>query len=133
MHLVSMTFNGLTGFARGLSLPKLGKITTFVGPNSSGKTTALQVIHSLLTFLSGRAFDAAAKTRKGDWLHWESAVVRLDVASPVDDLAGKPTSFVELHVAHRDSTLRIVRVDTASSALRLNEQVLHRENTDTKT
>src|SRR4051794_22332198 len=123
MSITSIKFNGVVGFQDDLDLVKLGKISTFVGPNSSGKTTALHLIRSVLLFLQQRSFDGPSKLGKDNWLYWESATIRF--TGKFSELGGDgESSSVELQIAQRDTSIRITRITTDSMALQLNESTI---------
>jgi len=128
MELSRIEFQGLKYFKDGvLRIPILGnRLTSFVGPNSSGKTTILRIINSILLFLANNAFSEKLK-ESDEWYDWKSALITFSVDRDGDGgeklmfFEDGPSDFITLTVSRNNKELFLSKIETDYKSIELKD------------
>lgn len=122
MRLQSLIVHGLKGYPQGLSIPDFGKLTSFIGPNASGKTTILTIVEHLLRGVENKKFNQEIKF-KDEWFTWSQAtlVISSDESGTTYDWNQVETKFIEIEFHFMNNReIVIVRMKSDHGEIKLS-------------
>ena len=124
MKLESLIVIGLKAYPEPnhFKIENFDKLTTFIGPNGSGKTTVLRTIESILKFLTNREFNSKHNILD-EWNIWNEAVltVSLENGATLPDWEDQECSSLTITLLRKDNEIYISKINNSKKQIKLKD------------